>query len=513
MFNCSRKSSLFLLLLTVLVASYPSGDDSSEDDNANNSESDQQQVVDELERRASRNTKCPGCKTLLSAHAWGAPSRLCVGEETVASNSDTRRRDTPKNSKATKSKKKSKSKSRSTKHTTDLTSKLDNAINCAEAALRQSGQDNQLSEDEYLEQLRALERELQEEERSLKAQDEIRRLERRLEDQQNRVNALRNTVTVSSNATAVPSASLTDSNRVRAPDVNVAPVPLDGLIGQMSGTAAIPSFASSIQIPPPSSALHQANQPSMPDNRVSRETEADVFLRPASSAISTHGKPLRIPDYVSRLMPQEDRRVLSTADGQASFVLECGTKKPKLDSISLSQWNTANYRIFNELISRGRLSTPLAVREYLSYSIKIMELTSKYTWSSILKYDDEFRVVQSVYGYAWSQDHYHLHEVILRPLPNSASGAGAASQQHRSSGNGGGAQAHQRSFSALFGSHTSDGSEICKNFNALKGCSRGDSCHFKHVCNRKTNNRVCEGGHRGCHHASLFQSQQPPQQQ
>ena len=121
MFNCSRKSSLFLLLLTVLVASYPSGDDSSEDDNANNSESDLQQVVDELERRASRNTKCPGCKTLLSAHTWGAPSRLCVGEETVASNSDTRKQDTLKSSKAIKTKKKSMSKSRSTKHTTDLT--------------------------------------------------------------------------------------------------------------------------------------------------------------------------------------------------------------------------------------------------------------------------------------------------------------------------------------------------------------------------------------------------------
>ena len=141
MFNCSRKSSLFLLLLTVLVASYPSGEDSSSDDNANNSESDQQQVVDELERRASRNTKCPGCKTLLSAHAWGAPSRLCVGEETVASNSDTWRQDTPNSSKATKTKKKSMSKSRSTKHTNDLTSRLDNTINCAEAAIRQSGKE------------------------------------------------------------------------------------------------------------------------------------------------------------------------------------------------------------------------------------------------------------------------------------------------------------------------------------------------------------------------------------
>ena len=39
------------------------------------------------------------------------------------------------------------------------------------AAIHQSGQDNQLSEDEYLTQLHALEHELQEEERSLKAQE------------------------------------------------------------------------------------------------------------------------------------------------------------------------------------------------------------------------------------------------------------------------------------------------------------------------------------------------------
>ena len=79
--------------------------------------------------------------------------------------------------------------------------------------MRQSDQENQLSEAEYLAQLRALEHKLQEEERSIKAKDEIHCLKRRLEEQQNHVNALRNTVTVSSNATAVPSASLTDSNK------------------------------------------------------------------------------------------------------------------------------------------------------------------------------------------------------------------------------------------------------------------------------------------------------------
>ena len=52
-------------------------------------------------------------------------------------------------------------------------------------------------------------------------------------------------------------------------------------------------------------------------------------------------------------------------------------------------------------MSQGRLSTPLAVREYLMYSIKLLELASKYTWPSILKYDDEFRVVQNLYGYAF----------------------------------------------------------------------------------------------------------------
>ena len=111
-------------------------------------------------------------------------------------------------------------------------------------------------------------------------------------------------------------------------------------------------------------------------------------MRPASSALATHGKPLRIVDYVSRLMPQEDRRVLSTADGQASLVLDCGGKKPKLESVSIAQWTIANFRIFHELMSQGRLSTPLAVREYLMYSIKLLELASKYTWPSILKYDD-----------------------------------------------------------------------------------------------------------------------------
>ena len=402
-------------------------------------------------------------------------------------------------------------------HLSDVTSRLDSAISSAEAALRQTTdqQTNQLSEADYLLQLRNLEREFQEEETRLTAQDEIRQLERKLEEQQRRLEALRSRS--ENNASNTGPASLpTAAGSSRVSPGHVAPVPLDSLIGQMSGTAPSSQLASITQNSA-STALHSHFEsasraiPSM--DRINRDTEADIFLRPASSTVATHGKPLRIVDFISRLMPQEDRRVLSTADGQASLILDCGSKKPKLESISIAQWSIANFRIFNELLSRGRLSTPLAVREYLSYSIKVLELASKYTWPSILKYDDEFRVVQSVYGYAWSQDHYHLHEVILRPLPTAAPSAGAPSQQQRgSNGNGNGNSGSQRPFpSSLFATHTSDGSEICRNFNAARGCTRGDSCHFKHVCNRKSGNRPCEGGHRGCEHSALFQ--QAPQRQ
>ena len=40
-----------------------------------------------------------------------------------------------------------------------------------------------------------------------------------------------------------------------------------------------------------------------------------------------------------------------------------------------------------------------------------MELSTKFTWYSVLKYDDKFRHVQVVYNYPWSYDSNHLHTV------------------------------------------------------------------------------------------------------
>ena len=51
------------------------------------------------------------------------------------------------------------------------------------------------------------------------------------------------------------------------------------------------------------------------------------------------------------------------------------------------------------------------------------------------------------------------------------------------------------------GTHNSLGQEMCRNFNRLKGCQRGD-CKFSHSCNRKTGNRICGKPHPGHMHDS-----------
>ena len=240
MFYMSGKSSTLVFLLTLIVACNATGDSSSDNDSPNESANESQQVVDELERRASRSTKCPGCHTLLADHNWAPANRLCAGDPATISNPDTRRKTT----KSTKSKKKSKSKTKPTNHDvvdthlSDVTSRLDSAISSAEAALRQTTnqQTNQLSEADYLLQLRNLEREFQEEETRLTAQDEIRQLEQKLEEQQQRIEALRSKS--ENNASHTGPASLpTAAGSSGASTRHVAPVPLDSLIGQMPFTS------------------------------------------------------------------------------------------------------------------------------------------------------------------------------------------------------------------------------------------------------------------------------------
>jgi len=123
---------------------------------------------------------------------------------------------------------------------------------------------------------------------------------------------------------------------------------------------------------------------------------------------------LRIVDFIDKLVPTTDERTISEVG--LTKLLFYGPKKPKLDSVSLAQWVISNTRIFHTVVQLGKLPPSADVQHYLAYTVKIMKLSSRFTWASVLRYDDEFRHLQAIYNYPWSYDSPHLHTVILEPL-------------------------------------------------------------------------------------------------
>ena len=183
------------------------------------------------------------------------------------------------------------------------------------------------------------------------------------------------------------------------------------------------------------------------------------------------------------------------------LLLSMGNKKPKLTTITIEQYSIASLRIFHELICLNRLPTMSHIREYFSYSIKIYELARKYSWEPVLQFDDEFRILQHMYGYPWSHDHSHLHEIMLIPRWAEQSTQGGKPISFPTPFSSGKLQG-----GATFVSHNATGMEICRNFNRIKGCSKVP-CRFAHICNRRVGNQACGKSHAGHTHPS---SSAPP---
>ena len=101
--------------------------------------------------------------------------------------------------------------------------------------------------------------------------------------------------------------------------------------------------------------------------------------------------------------------------GVSRLIIAYGQQKPKLESVAMSQWVVANTRIFHTLLFSSKLPTSRDVKDYLAYTVKVMELAGKCEWTSVLKYDDKFRQLQATYALHWSYDSNHLHEVTLVP--------------------------------------------------------------------------------------------------
>ena len=105
-----------------------------------------------------------------------------------------------------------------------------------------------------------------------------------------------------------------------------------------------------------------------------------------------------------------------------------------------------------------------------------MELAARFEWSSVLKFDDDFRHLQALYNFPWLYDAYHLHTTLLKPKNTSYSLA--ASEQKRKSQ----AQGQNRFANSAVAQYARDGWPICRNFNRQRGCQKigGKACGLPH---------------------------------
>ena len=117
-----------------------------------------------------------------------------------------------------------------------------------------------------------------------------------------------------------------------------------------------------------------------------------------------------------------------------SLKLKSGAK-PKLENIKPAQWVAANALILADIITTDQLEVPLhtLVLDYMSYTVKIGHLANRYTWQSVILFDDEYRDLQAQNHFRWGCDSSHLSTVALvERLKDDNSGFLSSKKQSRS---------------------------------------------------------------------------------
>ena len=94
-----------------------------------------------------------------------------------------------------------------------------------------------------------------------------------------------------------------------------------------------------------------------------------------------------VTKFLSRDTVEEE--VVAGAHEGKQFVINSGTR-PKLETITLSQWFIANLAIQYRLLYDGNLSQDGMI-DYKSYTAKILQLTQRYENASVYFYDKEYR--------------------------------------------------------------------------------------------------------------------------
>lgn len=190
------------------------------------------------------------------------------------------------------------------------------------------------------------------------------------------------------------------------------------------------------------------------------DLDPQVYLLPRSGET----KPLLIPDFVPQTWTNEGEEIDL---GGAKLKLPHTLKKPKLSDVSPSMWISANARIMAKLHASQSLSEQ-GLRDYMAYTAKVGELASRFTWLSVLQYDNEYRLQQASMRFRWGSDSQHLATVMLRERPSSTyNNKGGKGDQPGAKGGG-----KPRGPSGRF---------ICLEYNKSQ-CSFGTKCNYDHVC-------------------------------
>lgn len=392
-----------------------------------------------------RVSKCSGCGTPLTDHAWGIPSKYCEGEELSS----------PKHKKS--------------------------------ATIASPDED---------EQIRDLERELAEldlEEERREKQTRIAFLQKRVADKRAKLAA--GDVTTGRPEHELPHGPSNVKDLRTLLPKDALPTPLDGLLNINPSSSSAADQTQSLwsmqgQLHGDFHTVPAGSQPApILSNSWLESRASEMFLRPAQP--QTGEKALRIVDFVDNIVPKDEERTIVDG-GNTKLVVSYGPKKPRLEQITMSQWVISNTRIFYNLLASRKLNSQAEIQNYLAYTIKVMELSNRYHWASVLKYDNEFRLLQAAYHYPWSFDSNHLHAVILEPIykpshvPRSPNRTANPSTQ----------------FIPGFIATTNDGRTICRNFNSSRGCSL-QNCAYEHVCNRRaTGGKACGLNHPGYIHST-----------
>lgn len=122
-----------------------------------------------------------------------------------------------------------------------------------------------------------------------------------------------------------------------------------------------------------------------------------------------------------------------------------------------------------KLVNDGKL-VGSHLMDYLSYSTKVYQLVQRYSLTSILLFDREYRKLQGTMNFRWGTDVQHLHTLFLQPGASSGPQWNLTNIQRRGGSNQ--SSSKPRSDKRF---------DICRNFNSDKGCSY-EQCRFKHRC-------------------------------